>query len=179
MRSGFKTCLMMAICMLFIFPSIIYAEKSSSNEVNDATTVINKKMDEQFKELQQIPNLLVSSFTDERGYTGIKVTFFHNELFQGGISGPYKFVRTPLRNLSSSVISYPLTNLSIQAYSKNPQSALGKANVVKNYFIKDGIDSRRLRAEGNDNYDSTRDHIDITLRVSARMIEAAQSGTLK
>lgn len=169
---------MSVICILSMLPTLGSANELSAMQQSDPKTVLNKRMSEEAAELQQVAGYTVESFTDERGYTAIKITFDANSMSEDPTKVFSRTARTPMRNIASSLKGYSGTDVIIRVFDKS-NKGLSKANALKSYFVQDGISAKRFQTEGFAPESATLNKIEITIRVSADMIRDAQSGTLE
>jgi hypothetical protein len=149
---------------------------SQQEEKESVTTILNDRMNEQLAELRQVPKLYVESFTDERGYMGIRVTFDQSYLIGGGFLVFNRTAKTPMRNLASSLGGFAGTDVIIRGYAKNSGLSQGWARSLKNYFISDAnVNAQRIATES---YVGAPGRLEVTIRVGRRMIQDAQNGVI-
>lgn len=122
-----------------------------------AGTLIGKKMDKQQKELQEqlAQQAKVEQTTDQNGLQAIKVTFDGGILFATGKYALSSQAQADLTKFAVNLINNPNTNVQIFGYTDNTGSLQvnttlsdQRANSVRNYLIKCGVDPSRLTAKG-------------------------------
>ena len=173
-----KTYFILMIRKLLIVPALICFMSFSVNEQKEDSVgdMLNKSMKEQLSELQQVAGFKTESFTDEAGYLAIKIIFDQTAIPYDGYSKAFsRSAKTPMRNISSSLLTYSGTDVFIRVYAKAGKNTT-TANALRSYFINDGIDSKRIKAEGFES--SSSDGIEISIRVGQKMIQDAKNGIL-
>lgn len=164
-----------------------------------AGTLIGHKMDKQQKELEaQLANQAkIEQTTDQNGLQAIKVTFDGGILFQTGKYNLTQGAQTDLTKFAVNLINNPNTNVQIFGYTDNTGSmevntrlSNQRANEVRNYLIKCGVDPNRLTAQGIPmaDYVASNDtpegralnrRVEIYITANQEMINQANNGTLK
>lgn len=164
-----------------------------------AGTLIGRKMDKQQKELEaQLANQAkIEQTTDQNGLQAIKVTFDGGILFQTGKYNLTQGAQTDLTKFAVNLINNPNTNVQIFGYTDNTGSmevntrlSNQRANEVRNYLIKCGVDPNRLTAQGIPmaDYVASNDtpegralnrRVEIYITANQEMINQANNGTLK
>lgn len=164
-----------------------------------AGTLIGRKMDKQQKELEaQLANQAkIEQTTDQNGLQAIKVTFDGGILFQTGKYNLTQSAQTDLTKFAVNLINNPNTNVQIFGYTDNTGSmevntrlSNQRANEVRNYLIKCGVDPNRLTAQGIPmaDYVASNDtpegralnrRVEIYITANQEMINQANNGTLK
>lgn len=164
-----------------------------------AGTLIGHKMDKQQKELEaQLANQAkIEQTTDQNGLQAIKVTFDGGILFQTGKYNLTQNAQADLTKFAVNLINNPNTNVQIFGYTDNTGSmevntrlSNQRANEVRNYLIKCGVDASRLTAQGIPmaDYIASNDtpegralnrRVEIYITANQEMINQANNGTLK
>jgi len=160
---------------LLIIPTLICLMSFVPNEQKDSVVdVLNKRTGEQLAELKQVTGYQVESFKDEKGYLAIKIIFNQTTLPHNKYSKAFsRSAKTPMRNISSSLLSFLGTDVSILVYAKAGSNST-TANALRNYFIKNGIKAKRIKAQGINSTSGGR--IEILIKVSQKMIQDVQNG---
>jgi len=159
-----------------------------------AGALIGNKMDQQKKELERIQNAQVESVNDGQA---IKVTFESGILFATNSSTLNQASRTSLTQFANSLKTYPDTDVQIFGHTDstgtdavNIPLSKSRANSVQDFLIGQGILSSRMATEGfgssqpiadnNTNAGRTLNRrVEVYILPNAKMIQEAQSGTLK
>lgn len=164
-----------------------------------AGALIGKKMDKQKKELEQqlAQQATVEQTTDANGLQAIKVTFEGGILFATGSSTLSEQAKADLSRFAKSLIDNPDTDVSIYGYTDNTGSfeanqkvSTARANAVKDYLLKCGVSSTRLKAEGipmadyiasNETAEGRAQNrrVEIYITANSEMIRQAEAGTLQ
>ncbi|MDE6143890.1 MAG: OmpA family protein [Muribaculaceae bacterium] len=122
-----------------------------------AGALIGKNMDKQQKELEEqlAQQAKVEQTTDSNGLQAIKVTFDGGILFQTGKYNLNESAQTDLTKFAVNLIQNPNTDVAIVGYTDNTGSYAvneklsdQRANSVRNYLIKCGVNPSRLTAIG-------------------------------
>lgn len=164
-----------------------------------AGTLIGRKMDKQQKELEeQLANQAkIEQTTDQNGLQAIKVTFDGGILFPTGKYNLNSNAQADLTKFAVSLINNPNTNVQIFGYTDNTGSldvntrlSNQRANEVRNYLIKCGVDANRITAQGIPmaDYIASNDtasgralnrRVEIYITADKTMIQQANDGTLQ
>lgn len=171
-----KTFFTLTARTLLIISVLVCFMSFSPNEQKDGiSNVLNNRMKEQFAELKQVAGYNVESFTDEKGYLAIKIVFNQTALPNDKYSKAFsRSARTPIRNISSSLLSWLGTDINIKVYAKTG-SCSTTATALRDYFIKDGIQAKRIKAAGIRNANSN-GRVEISIKTTQRMIQDARNG---
>lgn len=122
-----------------------------------AGALIGRNMDKQQKELEEqlAQQAKVEMTTDSNGLQAIKVTFDGGILFQTGKYDLNQSAQTDLTKFAANLIENPNTDVAIVGYTDNTGSYAvneklsgQRANSVRNYLIKGGVNPSRLTAVG-------------------------------
>ncbi len=122
-----------------------------------AGALIGNKMDKQQKELEAelAQQAKVEETTDSNGLRAIKVTFDGGILFQTGKYNLSAQAQADLTKFAASLINNPNTDVNILGYTDNTGSyavneklSNQRANSVRDYLIKCGVNPSRLTAKG-------------------------------
>ncbi len=122
-----------------------------------AGALIGHKMDKQQKELeaQLAEQAKIEQTTDANGLRAIKVTFDGGILFPTGKYNLNPQAQADLTKFAANLINNPDTDVTIigytdntGSYSVNEKLSNQRANSVRDYLIKCGVDPSRLTAKG-------------------------------
>lgn len=122
-----------------------------------AGALIGKNMDKQQKQLEEqlAQQAKVEQTTDSNGLQAIKVTFDGGILFQTGKYDLNQSAQTDLTKFAVNLMENPNTDVAIVGYTDNTGSyavneklSNQRANSVRNYLIKCGVNPNRLTAIG-------------------------------
>jgi outer membrane protein OmpA-like peptidoglycan-associated protein len=112
---------------------------------------IGHKMDQQQKELQQIPNVEVTRPSENE----INVQLTNDILFDFGSAALRSESQTTLRDLAANFQKYPDEAIDVEGHTDNVGSATynqtlseNRANSVKSFLINSGVPSSRVTATG-------------------------------
>lgn len=161
--------------------------------------LIGKKMDKQQKELEKqlAQQAKVEQTTDQNGLQAIKVTFNGGILFPTNGHDLSASAQADLTKFAVNLIQNPNTTVQIFGYTDNTGSmevntrvSDARANAVRNYLIKCGVNPSRLTATGvpmadyiasNDTAEgrALNRRVEIYISADKEMIQQAQDGTLK
>lgn len=160
-----------------------------------AGALIGKKMDKQKKELEQsIPDATVETINNGEA---IKVTFDSGILFATNSSTLSDASKSALRNFATSLKANPDTDIKIVGFTDNTGKvdynqtlSEKRARSVYDYLMQQGVSSDRMSYEGRGVHDPVADNstpegralnrrVEIVIMANQKMINAAQSGTLK
>jgi len=115
--------------------------------------IIGNKMDKQAKELEQD---LGKTAVVERIGEGIKLTFNSQLLFDFGKSTLQESNKADLRNFAETLLAYPDTDMLIVGHTDNVGSnsfnqtlSENRAAAVSNYLASVGVNSSRLKIQGD------------------------------
>ena len=122
-----------------------------------AGALIGNKMDKQQKELEEqlAQQAKVEQTTDSNGLRAIKVTFDGGILFPTGKYTLNNNAQADLTKFAVNLINNPNTDVNIFGYTDNTGSyavneklSNQRANAVRDYLIKCGVNPERLKATG-------------------------------
>lgn len=122
-----------------------------------AGALIGNKMDKQQKELeaQLAQQAKIEQTTDSNGLRAIKVTFDGGILFPTGKYNLNPQAQADLTKFAANLINNPNTDVDIDGYTDNTGSfavneklSNQRANSVRDYLIKCGVNPNRLTAKG-------------------------------
>ena len=122
-----------------------------------AGALIGKNMDKQQKQLEEqlAQQAKVEQTTDSNGLQAIKVTFDGGILFQTGKYNLNQSAQTDLTKFAVNLMENPNTDVAMVGYTDNTGSYAvneklsgQRANSVRNYLIKCGVNPNRLTAIG-------------------------------
>lgn len=122
-----------------------------------AGALIGNKMDKQQKELEEqlAQQAKIEQTTDKNGLQAIKVTFDGGILFPTGKYTLNSGAQADLTKFAVNLINNPGTDVQIFGYTDNTGSlqvnttlSNQRANAVRNYLLKCGVDANRLTATG-------------------------------
>ena len=122
-----------------------------------AGALIGNKMDKQQKELEEqlAQQAKVEQSTDSNGLRAIKVTFDGGILFPTGKYTLNNNAQADLTKFAVNLINNPNTDVNIFGYTDNTGSyavneklSNQRANAVRDYLIKCGVNPERLKATG-------------------------------
>lgn len=122
-----------------------------------AGALIGNKMDKQQKELeaQLAEQAKIEKTTDANGLQAIKVTFDGGILFPTGKYTLNASAQSDLTKFAANLINNPNTDVNIFGYTDNTGSyavneklSNQRANAVRDYLIKCGVNPDRLTAKG-------------------------------
>ena len=112
---------------------------------------VGHKMDQQQKELQQIPNVEVTRPSENE----INVQLTNDVLFDFGSAALRRESEAPLRDLAANFQKYPDEAIDVEGHTDNIGSATynqtlseNRANSVKNFLVENGVPAARVTAIG-------------------------------
>lgn len=162
-----------------------------------AGALIGNKMDKQQKQLEEQlkQQAKVEQVTDSNGLRAIKVTFDGGILFATGKYNLSNQAQADLTKFAVNLMENPDTDVSIIGYTDNTGSYAvneklsgQRANSVRNYLIKCGVQPDRLAAKGiaMADYVASNDtpegralnrRVEITIYANEKMIKDAEAQT--
>lgn len=114
-------------------------------------TAVGYNMDKQAKELAQIPNAQVEQTAPDR----IVVTMKDSILFDTGSTVLKTASQTTLKQIAEVMVKYPETNMVVKGHTDsvgseefNQKLSEGRAGVVKNFLIGEGVAAGRITSIG-------------------------------
>jgi outer membrane protein OmpA-like peptidoglycan-associated protein len=165
-----------------------------------AGTLIGRHMDKVKAEAEaQLANAKVEETKDANGLSAVKVTFDNGILFKVGKYDLQPSARTELANFSHVLKNNPDCSVSVQGYASSDGSdalnltlSQNRASSVTSYLTNTcgvapsqitstkgyGETNLVLNSDGTENREASR-RVEVYLYASAKMIEAAQAGTLQ
>jgi len=112
---------------------------------------VGHRMDQQQKELQQIPNVEVTRPSENE----INVQLTNDVLFDFGSAALRPESQAPLRDLAANFEKYPDEAIDVEGHTDNVGSAAynqtlseNRANSVKSFLIDNGVPASRVTAVG-------------------------------
>ncbi len=161
-------------------------------------TTIGAIMDKKAKELESVENAKVETITDANGYEAIKVTFSSGILFATNSATLSNESKTSLKEFASKLEDLGSTaDITVLGHTDNTGSAevneklsQKRADAVKNYLVKCGLDSSHLYAQGlsynkpvasNDTVEGRAQNRRVEIYISANeeMVKSVESGSAK
>lgn len=120
--------------------------------------VIGKKMQAKKDALAaQLANAQVETTTDDKGYTGLKITFSNGILFNTNSSTLSASAKNELKNFAAQMNGADMANAAIQIYGHtdntgtaavNEKLSLQRAQAVSSYLASCGVANARLASKG-------------------------------
>jgi len=159
-----------------------------------AGALIGNKMDKQKKELERIQNAKVEAINDGQA---IKVTFDSGILFATNSSTLNQASITALTQFANSLKTNPETDVQIFGHTDSTGSdkiniplSQQRAGSVQNFLMGQGITGARMSSQGMGSSQPVADNstsagkamnrrVEIYILPNAKMVQEAQSGTLK
>lgn len=160
-----------------------------------AGALIGKKMDKQKREIEQsVPDATVESVNNGES---LKVTFDSGILFATNSSTVSDASKSALRNFANTLKSNPDTYIRIVGHTDNTGNvdynqtlSEKRAKSVDDYLLQQGVSSGRMSYEGKGIHDPIADNgtvegrslnrrVEILILANEKMIQEAQSGTLR
>lgn len=162
-----------------------------------AGALIGNKMDKQKAELEAIENATVETVTDANNLTALKVTFDNAILFSLNSSSLSSASKNDLSLFAQSLQNTPDTDVTIVghtdntgSYEVNQRVSNERANSVAEFLKGQGVNIDRLSTLGKSYDEPIADNstaegraqnrrVEIYITASEKMIQEAESGTLK